>query len=113
MSPFRTTTRARLTRCSRSRKGWKKIYVLNDGETYGAGIAGNFVNAAKSLGITILGNDKWDKTAPNYQALYQKIQGTNPDAVFLGGIISNNGGQLIKDKVAVLGDNTKVALIGP
>jgi branched-chain amino acid transport system substrate-binding protein len=94
-------------------KGWKKIYVLNDGETYGAGIAGNFVNAAKSLGITILGNDKWDKAAPNYQALYQKIQGTNPDAVFLGGIISNNGGQLIKDKVAVLGDNNKVALMGP
>jgi branched-chain amino acid transport system substrate-binding protein len=94
-------------------KGWKKIYVLNDGETYGAGIATNFVNAAKSLGITILGNDKWDKTAPNYQAEYQKIQGTNPDAVFLGGIISNNGGQLIKDKVAVLGDNTKVALMGP
>ncbi len=94
-------------------KGWKKIYVLNDGETYGAGIASNFVNAAKSLGITILGNDKWDKTAPNYQALFQKIQGTSPDAVFLGGIISNNGGQLIKDKVAVLGDNTKVALFGP
>jgi branched-chain amino acid transport system substrate-binding protein len=94
-------------------KGWKKIYVLNDGEVYGAGIAGNFVNAAKALGITILGNDKWDKNAPNYQALYQKIQGTNPDAVFLGGIISNNGGQLIKDKVAVLGDNNKVALMGP
>jgi branched-chain amino acid transport system substrate-binding protein len=94
-------------------QGWKKIYVLNDGETYGAGIASNFVNAAKSLGITILGNDKWDKAAPNYQAEYQKIQGTNPDAVFLGGIISNNGGQLIKDKVAVLGDNTKVPLMGP
>ena len=94
-------------------KGWKKVYVLNDGETYGAGIAGNFVNAAKALGITILGNDKWDKAAPNYQALYQKIQGTSPDAVFLGGIISNNGGQLIKDKVAVLGDNNKVALMGP
>ena len=94
-------------------KGWKKIYVLNDGETYGAGIASNFVNAAKSLGITILGNDKWDKAAPNYQALYQKIQGTSPDAVFLGGIISSNGRQLIKDKVAVLGDNNKVALMGP
>jgi branched-chain amino acid transport system substrate-binding protein len=94
-------------------KGWKKIYILNDGETYGAGIASNFENAAKALGITVLGNDKWDKAAPNYQALFQKIQGTNPDAVFLGGIISNNGGQLIKDKVAVLGDNTKVPLMGP
>ena len=94
-------------------KGWKKIYVLNDGETYGAGIAANFVNAAKSLGITILGNDKWDAKAANYQAEFQKIQGTSPDAVFLGGIVSNNGAQLIKDKVAVLGDNTKVPLMGP
>ncbi len=37
---------------------------------------------------------------------------TNPDCVYLGGIYDNNGGQLIKDKVAVLGDNTKVKLIG-
>ena len=59
----------RPTRCFAQSKGWKKIYILNDGETYGAGIATNFVNAAKSLGITILGNDKWDKAAPNYQAL--------------------------------------------
>jgi branched-chain amino acid transport system substrate-binding protein len=33
--------------------------------------------------------------------------------VFLGGIVSNNGGQLIKDKVSVLGDNSKVILLAP
>ena len=33
--------------------------------------------------------------------------------MYLGGINDNNGGQLIKDKVAVLGDNTKVKLIAP
>ena len=33
----------------------------------------------------------------------QKIKATNPDAIFLGGLICENGGQLIKDKVAVLG----------
>jgi branched-chain amino acid transport system substrate-binding protein len=33
--------------------------------------------------------------------------------VYLAGIFDNNGGQLIKDKVAVLGDNTAVALMGP
>ena len=31
--------------------------------------------------------------------------------MFLGGIISNHGGQLIKDKVKVLGDNNKVLLM--
>ncbi len=94
-------------------KGVTSVYVLNDGEAYGVGIANNFANAAKSLGITVLGNDKWDATQPNYQSLFQGIASKNPGAVFLGGIVSNNGGQLIKDKVAVLGDNTKVLLLGP
>ena len=43
----------------------------------------------------------------------QKIKATNPDAIFLGGLICSNGGQLIKDKVAVLGANTGVKLIAP
>ena len=45
-------------------KGIKSVYVLNDGEAYGTGIANNFVNAAKALGITVLGNDKWDSNSP-------------------------------------------------
>ena len=94
-------------------KGITSVYVLNDGEAYGVGIANNFANAAKALGITVLGNDKWDAAQPNYQSLFQGIASKNPQAVFLGGIVSNNGGQLIKDKVAVLGDNTKVLLMAP
>ena len=34
-----------------------------------------------------------------------KIKGSNADAVFLGGLIDENGAQVIKDKVAVLGPN--------
>jgi branched-chain amino acid transport system substrate-binding protein len=94
-------------------KGIKSVYVLNDGETYGLGIANNFANAAKALGITVLGNDKWDSNQPNYQSLYQAIAAKKPQAIFLGGLISLNGGQLIKDKVSVLGDNSKVLLMGP
>jgi branched-chain amino acid transport system substrate-binding protein len=94
-------------------KGIKSVYVLNDGEAYGVGIANNFANAAKALGIKVLANVKWDAAQPNYQSLFQAAQAMNPESVFLGGIVSNNGGQLIKDKVSVLGDNTKVLLLGP
>jgi branched-chain amino acid transport system substrate-binding protein len=89
------------------------VYVLNDGEAYGTGIANNFVNAAKALGITVLGNDKWDANQPDYQSLFQAVASKNPQAVFLGGIVSLHGGQLIKDKVKVLGTNDKVMLLGP
>jgi branched-chain amino acid transport system substrate-binding protein len=95
------------------KKGIKSVYVLNDGEAYGSGIAGNFVNACKALGITVLGNDKWDANQPDYQSLFQGIASKNPQAIFLGGLISLHGGQLIKDKVKVLGDNSKVLLLGP
>jgi branched-chain amino acid transport system substrate-binding protein len=93
------------------RKGVKKVYVLNDAEAYGLGIANNFVRAAKKLGLTVLGNSKWDASQPNYQSLYQGIASKHPQAIFLAGIVSNNGGQLIKDKVSVLGNNTKVLLL--
>jgi branched-chain amino acid transport system substrate-binding protein len=93
--------------------GVKKCYILNDNEVYGQGVASAFEAEAAKQGITILGNDPWDLKQPNYTALFQKIKAAGPDCVYLGGIFDNNGGQLIKDKVAVLGDNETVKLMGP
>jgi branched-chain amino acid transport system substrate-binding protein len=93
--------------------GVKTCYILNDNETYGQGVASSFEAEAKKQGINVLGNDPWDAKQPNYTALFQKIKAGNPDCIYLGGIFDNNGGQLIKDKVAVLGDNETVKLMGP
>jgi branched-chain amino acid transport system substrate-binding protein len=93
--------------------GKKNCYVLNDNQTYGQGVATAFVNNAKKIGLNILGNQPWDAKQPNYTALFQSIKSKNPDCIFLAGIYDNNGGQLVKDKVKVLGDNTKVIMMGP
>ncbi len=93
--------------------GVKKCYVLNDNETYGQGVANAFVEEAKKQGITVIDNQPWDGKQPNYTALFQKIKGNSPDCLYIGGIFDNNGGQLVKDKVAVLGDNTAVKMMGP
>ncbi|MDQ1042225.1 branched-chain amino acid transport system substrate-binding protein [Streptomyces sp. V4I2] len=93
--------------------GVKSCYVLNDNQTYGIGVAKAFVDEAKKQGIKVLGNQAWDLKQPNYTALFTNIKATNPDCVYLGGIFDNNGGQLVKDKVKVLGDNSKVKLIAP
>jgi branched-chain amino acid transport system substrate-binding protein len=93
--------------------GVKRVYILNDNETYGQGVAKQFEESAKAAGVTILGNEAWDAKATNYTALFQKIKATGPDAVYIGGTFETNGGQLIKDKVAVLGDNAMVKLISP
>jgi len=86
-------------------QGVTSVYVLNDKEAYGLGVATNFKNAAESLGIKIAGFAAWDPKASSYEALFRKIGGTGADAVFLGGLIDENGAQVIKDKVATLGAN--------
>lgn len=91
----------------------KRCFVLNDNQVYGQGIARAFVTAAKKLGITILGNKAWDVKQPSYASIFQGAKSSNPDCVYVAGIYDENGGQVVKDKVAVLGDNTKVKMMGP
>ena len=100
-----TRTRARRWRSSRRRRASKSVYILNDKEAYGLGVATNFKNAAENVGIKVAGFAAWDPKASSYEALFNKIKGTGADAVFLGGLIDENGAQVIKDKVAVLGPN--------
>jgi branched-chain amino acid transport system substrate-binding protein len=96
------------------KEGVKNVYVLNDKEAYGQGVAENFRNAAQSLGIKVAGFSAWDPKASSYEALMRQISQTGADGVFLGGLIDENGAQVIKDKVAVLGPNDgKVKLLAP
>jgi branched-chain amino acid transport system substrate-binding protein len=85
--------------------GVQSVYILNDKEAYGLGVASNLRNAAESLGLEVAGFEAWDPKASSYEGLMNKIKGTGADAVFLGGLIDENGAQVIKDKVAVLGPN--------
>jgi len=97
--------------------GAKSVYVLNDNELYGQGVANVFADTAKKLGINVLGNEPIDPKAADYKALMTKISTSNkgnpPDAIFVGMVIDNNAAQLLKDKVAIMGDNTKVKYMGP
>ncbi len=94
-------------------QGTTKLYILNDKEAYGLGVATNVRGAAEHLGIEVMGFDAWDPRATNYEALMNKIKQTGADGVFLGGLTDENGAQVIKDKVKVLGDNETVKLYMP
>jgi len=91
-------------------EGVTSVYILDDAEVYGKGVAKNTQTAAEKLGIKIAGSDSWDGKASNYRALASKIKGSDADAVFTGGIIDNNAPQLYKDLHAALPD---AKLFGP
>jgi branched-chain amino acid transport system substrate-binding protein len=83
-------------------QGCTKLYILNDKEVYGKGLADQVATIAKAQGLTVLGNDGIDPKAANYRALTGTIKGAGADCVFFGGITQNNAVQLWKDLNAAL-----------
>ena len=94
-------------------EGFESVYILDDKETYGKGLADQFQKAAEEQDIEVLGREGIDGSASNYRSLMNKVAQAEPDAVYFGGIIENNAAQIIKDKVGAGMSNDDVAFIGP
>jgi branched-chain amino acid transport system substrate-binding protein len=96
-------------------QGIERAYVLYaGGDPTSLGQARTFRGAAEKLGIEVGGFRSWNPDAGNYKGLMKTVAGTMPDAVLLAGLTEQNGAQLIKDKVAVLGPNSgMVKLLAP
>ena len=85
------------------------LYASHDPTSTGQ--AENFRGAAQALGLTLAGYETWNQKAKSYASLFAKVKRSGADGVVLAGLIEQNGAQLIKDKLAVLGSNTELPLI--
>ena len=88
----------------------KKVFVLNDKQTYGFGVASTYRKAAPKLGLKVVGFQGWDAKQSSYEALANSIKASGADIVFLGGIACNNGAKLMQDIRSV---NPKIQLQMP
>jgi len=80
--------------------GVKRVYVLDDNEVYGKGIATLFIDACQDLGIEVLGHESIDVKAQEFKPLMATIKALDPDLVYFGGTTQSKGGQIAKDMVA-------------
>jgi branched-chain amino acid transport system substrate-binding protein len=80
--------------------GVKSVYVLDDNEIYGKGIANLFVETCQDLGIEVLGHESIDSKAQEFKPLMATIKSLNPGLVYFGGTTQTKGGQIAKDMVA-------------
>lgn len=88
------------------------LYAAGDPTSRGQALT--FTNSAGPGGVKVVAQESWDPEAKDYTALMEKVGKSKPDAILLAGLTEQNGGQLIKDKVAVLGANDgDVALMAP
>ncbi|MDQ3436584.1 MAG: branched-chain amino acid ABC transporter substrate-binding protein [Actinomycetota bacterium] len=94
-------------------KGVESVYILDDKETYGKGLADQVQQSADELGIQVIGREGVDTTAANFRSVMNKIAQEDPDAIYFGGIIENNAAQLVKDKLGAGMSNDDILFIGP
>jgi len=87
--------------------GCSSVYILNDREAYGAGLAKNVEIAAKAQGLKVDGDQGWDPKAANYRSQASQI---HSPCFLASGIDNNNGVQLFKDVSAA---DPKAKLYGP
>jgi len=85
--------------------GLKKVFIIDDTETYGKGLADNFAKEWEKLGGTVVGREGAPKGTTDYVPILTKAKSLSPDSFFYGGVTATGGGLVRKQMPqAGLGD---------
>ncbi len=74
------------------------VYVLDDAETYGVGIADAFSKEWQSIGGTVLGRSSEPGTTTSFVSLLSQVATKHPDVIYFGGN-NSTGGDLIRQQM--------------
>ncbi|WP_321812556.1 MULTISPECIES: branched-chain amino acid ABC transporter substrate-binding protein [unclassified Burkholderia] len=78
----------------------KKVAVVDDRTAYGQGIAEEFLNEAKKLGLNVVGREYTSSNAVDFKAILSNLKQKMPDAIFYGGY-SAQAGPMLKQMRAI------------
>lgn len=90
--------------------GATTVYVVDDSQIYGKGVADVFDASAKAAGLTVAAHDQISGKETDYKALAAKIADSGAELMYFGGITQQNAGQLWKD---VREADADIMLMGP
>src|SRR5439155_361766 len=95
------------------RLGAKKVYILNDQELYGKGIADVFEATAKKIGLPVVANEGIDWKQPDQKPVLTKIRASGADLVYLGGVIETGAQVIIRQMKEVGLTAPRTRFMGP
>jgi len=91
--------------------GVKNLYIIDDTETFGKGIADNVDKYWKdTLKLTVVGHDSVPKTTTDYASILTTAKSKNPDGIYFGGVTATGGARILKAAVQV---GLDVPFMGP
>ena len=82
--------------------GCTSMYILDDKDAYGKGVADAFESAAGDINLEVAGHEGLGRTRRTQVPVHED-QASGADCLYIGGISCFNGGQLMKDKVSNVG----------
>ncbi|WP_432086493.1 branched-chain amino acid ABC transporter substrate-binding protein [Streptomyces sp. bgisy095] len=88
--------------------GKKKVYVVDDKQTYGAGLAAIFSDEFKRLGGQVVGTDHVTVKETDFSATADKVKSSGADSVYFGGQYPEGG--LLSDQIKKTG--AKIPVMG-
>ncbi|MFF1276144.1 branched-chain amino acid ABC transporter substrate-binding protein [Streptomyces marokkonensis] len=86
----------------------RKVFVIDDKKTYGAGLAGTFTAEFKKLGGKVVGTEHINPDAKDFSAVATKVKSSGADVVYYGGEYPQAGPLSKQIKAA----GSKVPLVG-
>jgi len=93
--------------------GHKKVYILNDQELYGKGIADVFEAEAKKIGLQVLGNEGIDWKQPDQKPVLTKVRASGADLVYMGAVVETGAQTIIRQMKDLGMVAPKVDFMGP
>ena len=95
------------------RLGTKKVFILNDQELYGKGIADVFEATAKKIGLAVVANEGIDWKQPDQKPILTKIRASGADLVYMGGVIETGAQVVIRQMKEVGLTAPRTRFMGP
>jgi branched-chain amino acid transport system substrate-binding protein len=93
--------------------GAKKVFILNDQELYGKGIADVFEATAKKIGLAVVANEGIDWKQPDQKPVLTKIRASGADLVYMGGVVETGAQVVIRQMKEVGLVAPRVRFVGP
>lgn len=79
----------------------KRVYILDDKDLYGKGVADLFKDQCKKIGLEVLDQESINVNQQEFVPLMTKIKEKfKPDVIYFGGTTQTKGGQIAKDMIA-------------
>jgi branched-chain amino acid transport system substrate-binding protein len=76
--------------------GFENVYVLDDTQVYGKGIADEFENHANEIGLNIVGHSSVESVDIDFRSLLTEVRASGADAVYGGFVLDSGGPQVIQ-----------------